>query len=107
MGWSSLGNEHWYSNKELFEQILAMKNDMQRLSAELTRTTETIKKYNGLREEIGELRKEVAEIQRREVERQAKENERHSVGKAVRDWGGWIIAFIMFVLNVIEMFVGG
>ena len=46
MGWSSLGNEHWYSNKELFEQILAMKNDMQRLSAELTRTTETIKKYN-------------------------------------------------------------
>lgn len=107
MGWSSLGNEHWYSNKELFEQILAMKNDMQRLSAELTRTTETIKKYNGLREEIGELRKEIVEIQKREAERQAKELERHSVGKAVRDWGGWIIALIMFVLNIIKIAQGG
>lgn len=80
---------------------------MQKLSAELQRTTEIIKKYNGLREEIEELRKEIVEIQKREAERQAKELERHSVGKAVRDWGGWIIAFIMFILNVIEMFVGG
>src|SRR5690606_30380460 len=107
MGWSSLGNEHWYSNKELFEQILAMKNDMQKLSAELQRTTETIKKYNGLREEIGELRKEIVEIQKREAERQAKELERHSVGKAVRDWGGWLIALIMFVLNIIKIAHGG
>lgn len=99
--------EQWYSNKELFEQILAMKNDMQKLSAELQRTTETIKKYNGLREEIGELRKEIVEIQKREAERQAKELERHSVGKAVRDWGGWIIALIMFVLNIIKIAQGG
>lgn len=99
--------EQWYSNKELFEQILAMKNDMQKLSAELQHTTETIKKYNGLREELGELKKSVAEIKRWEIEQRAKELERNSVGRAVRDWGGWIIALIMFILNLTKMLSGG
>lgn len=92
-----MGNEQWYSNKELFEQILDMKNDMQRLSAELNRTTETIKKYNGLREELAEVKKTIAEMQ-------AKEAERHSVGKSIRDWGGWIIAIITLGLNFIKSF---
>lgn len=102
-----MSEKQWYSNKELFEKILDIQEDMRGLSAELNRTREMIKRYNGLREEIGELRKEIADIQKREAERQAKEMERHSVGRSVRDWGGWIIALIMFVLNIIKMAQGG
>src|SRR5690606_41767934 len=99
--------EQWYSNKELFEQILEMKEGLQKLSEEPNRTSETIKKHNGLREELGELKKGVAEIKRWEIEQCAKELERNSVGRAVRDWGGWIIALIMFILNLTKMLSGG
>lgn len=80
-------NEQWYSNKDLFEQINA-------LSAEMRETRTMIRQYNGLRDDLANVEKRITTI-----EQQAKG--RHSVGKAVREWGGWLIAVLAFVFNIL------
>ena len=47
--------EEWYSNKELFEQINALRGEMQE-------TRNLIKQYNGLREEYQGLKLEVDQV---------------------------------------------
>ena len=85
--------DQWYTNKQLFEQILAMKGDFQRLSQEMKETREVIKKYNGLREEIHQLRTEVNEMK-------AVNSGKSTVLKTIREWGGWIVAILTLLFNI-------
>ncbi|GGJ77024.1 beta-ketoacyl-[acyl-carrier-protein] synthase family protein [Virgibacillus salexigens] len=82
----------WYTNKELFEQISNIKNDFQSLSVEMRETRETIKKYNGLREEVETLRHEIKIME-------ALEKGKSKLLKNVREWGGWIVAILMLLTN--------
>lgn len=84
------GQEQWYSNKELFEQI----ND---LRFEMKETRDLIKQYNGLREEIGKVKAKVNEME-------AKSKGKKSVGEAIRQWGGWLFALITLVTLVYKNF---
>ena len=47
--------EQWYSNKDLFEMFSSLKT-------ELVRTTEAVKKYNGVREQLDDVCKKVDSI---------------------------------------------
>jgi len=79
-----LGNEQWYTNKELFEQINALRYEMQE-------TRNIIKKYNGLREELGKIKEEVEEMK-------ARTEGKLSVLEAIRNWGGWLFALITLII---------
>lgn len=79
---------NWYSNKELFELINSLKN-------ELTETRHIIKKYNGLREKI-----EVVEDKVKHIESMAEA--RQGFGQSIRDWGGWIFGFITLLVLLFQ-----
>lgn len=105
-------SEEWYSNKELFEQLNQFRSDFQDLRLEMEQTRSMIKKYNGLREEVGEARKEVKET-RSEVDEvktkvqtlQAKSMGRFSVWEGFRTWGGWVVALLAMIAAYIKIFL--
>ena len=75
---------NWYTNKELFELISALKDD-------LKETRHIIKQYNGLREKIEVMEKKVGHIE-------TLEEARNGFGQSVRDWGGWVFGFITLMV---------
>lgn len=81
----------WYTNKDLFEQISGMQSEFHSLRTDMKETRHMIRQYNGLREEI-------ANIDRKVNDMQARARGRSSVGKAIREWGGWLIAVVSLIL---------
>ena len=86
-----MGDEQWYTNRDLFEQINEVQSDFKDLRSEMRETRLMIRQYNGLREEVAEVSKRVDEIE-------TKADARKSFGKAIREWGGWLIAVITLIL---------
>ncbi|MCC2249069.1 hypothetical protein JUJ52_08920 [Virgibacillus sp. AGTR] len=80
-------SEQWYTNKDLFELINGLRSEMQE-------TRNVIKKYNGLREELGVVKEKVERIE-------AKTEGRKSVAEAIRLWGGWLFALVTLVVLLI------
>lgn len=91
-----MAENQWYSNKELFEQINDLKLEFEQLRTELRETRESIKKYNGLREELYEVRREIEQI------KSENSGKSHALN-AVREWGGWIVAIVTFLINLLRM----
>ncbi len=77
--------EEWYSNKELFEQIQALRTEM-------LETRNLIKQYNGLREKVDEVKDKVEDIE-------AVAKGKNKVIETIRNWGGWLIALVALLLN--------
>lgn len=86
----------WYSNKELFEQIQALRGEMQE-------TRNLIKQYNGLREEYHDLKGEMEVVQELMVKIEAESIGKNKVFEAIRNWGGWAVAIIALVLNFLKL----
>lgn len=86
----------WYSNKELFEQIQALRGEMQE-------TRNLIKQYNGLREEYRDLKGEVEAVQELMGKIEAESVGKNKVFEAIRNWGGWTVAIIALVLNFLKL----
>jgi len=84
--------EEWYTNKELFEQMLAMKDDIQGLRAEMRETREIIRKYNGLRKKLDVVEDRIEQME-------AKAEGKNAVLEAIRNWGGWLLAILSLLLN--------
>jgi hypothetical protein len=95
--------EQWYDNKELFQMICELKEVLQE-------TTSVIKKYNSLREELGELgleqrlqAKEIIIIQADEVKTRAIAEARASTKTTMVDYliKLWplILMTILFILS--------
>ena len=75
-------NKEWYSNKELFEMFQALKD-------ELKITRDAVRKYNDIRINLNSVMERVTAIEQRAIGR-------YNVGKAIREWGGWIVAILSF-----------
>ncbi len=73
-------NKEWYSNKELFEMFQSLKE-------ELKLTIEAVKRYNGIRNDLNNVMKRLLAIEQQAVGR-------YTVGRALREWGGWAVALI-------------
>ncbi|WP_212745614.1 hypothetical protein, partial [Marinilactibacillus psychrotolerans] len=86
-----MDGKEWYSNKELFELISTLKDD-------LSETRNIIKKYNGLREKIEIVEDKVNHIENMQVAKSG-------FGQAVRSWGGWIFSLITLLILLMEMFI--
>jgi septal ring factor EnvC (AmiA/AmiB activator) len=87
--------EQWYNNKELFEMIQELKTEIKLTTTEMARTREIVAKYNGLREQIEACKDKIEAI-----EHQAQG--RYSFGKAIREWGGWLVAIASFLYAVLR-----
>ncbi len=101
--------EQWYSNKEIFQFFDNFKTDMAKkhndlisqmgkLELEMAKTTTLIRDYNSLRSKLDEHDKEIAKLKTSQVtEKQTK--------KDGRDFVGWGIAVIMFVITIADRFI--
>lgn len=82
--------EQWYTNKDLFEQIMGLRSDLEE-------TRSMIKEYNGLREEVHN-------IEKRFVEHEAVSKGKSKVAQGIKEWGGWIVAILALAVNIIKLF---
>lgn len=89
--------DQWYSNKELFEQINALRYEMQE-------TRNIIKKYNGLREELGETRKELIKVKDEVEGMKSRNSGKNAVFEAIRNWGGWLFALVTLIILLVNQF---
>jgi len=87
-------DNQWYTNKELFEQVNALK-------FELRETTSIIKKYNGLREDMVNMRNDIKNVKADVNRIKATSTSKKTISDSVRNWltftislGGWIVAII-------------
>lgn len=77
----------WYSNKDLLQMVQGLREEFVVLRAELRITTDTIRKYNGLREKIEATERRLAEHLLTGVGQA-------SVARGIREWGGWVVGLI-------------
>ncbi|WP_077319133.1 hypothetical protein [Virgibacillus proomii] len=89
--------EQWYTNKELWEQLNSLRADFKDFRHEMQETRNVIRKYNGLREELGVVKEKVERIE-------AKTEGKKTVLEAVRLWGGWLFAFLTLIILMIQHF---
>lgn len=78
--------EEWYTNKELFEMF-------QELKGELKITTEAVKRYNNIRHDLNSVMERLLAIEQQAVGR-------YTTGKAVREWGGWVVAIVSVLVTL-------
>lgn len=83
--------EQWYTNKDLYEMVASLTREMDNLRTDLRSTGEAVKRYNNLREQLNDCLTRVAAIELKAVGR-------YDTGKAIREWGGWIIGAVSFLL---------
>ena len=55
------GEKEWYSNKELYEMMVALSKRLEHTSAELEKTQVLIRDYNDLRQKINDCEKALFE----------------------------------------------
>jgi len=74
---------------DLLVTVTSLKGEMDNLRTDLRHTAEAVKKYNNLREQLNDCMSRVAAIELMAAGRS-------SVGKGIREWGGWIVALLAF-----------
>ncbi|MCT1901878.1 hypothetical protein [Oceanobacillus sojae] len=86
-----------YTNKELHKLIMKIHGDFMELRTEVKQTRETIRKYNGLREEIGKLQKKI-------IFMEARGEGKTSTLEIIRNWGGCFFALITLIILLYNTF---
>jgi hypothetical protein len=82
------GAKEWYSNKELYEMMVALSKGLESTNAELAKTQVLIRDYNGLREKVEKCEKALSE----------------GAGKTTgyKDMWGWIVAAITLLFMILS-----
>lgn len=95
-----MGDEsnQWYTNKELFERLGDLKDDVSELRTEMKETRALIKSYNGLREEIEKMREENEDIKTQVQVMISKELSKNHTLDEVRNWAGWLFGLITLLV---------
>lgn len=88
-----VGSAEWYTQKELVEKINT-------LNTRLDRTERLLVEYNGLRQMLNDAAKTVLALQTTQTACIASRQGANNTGRAVREWGGWIIAVAGFLAKI-------
>jgi len=88
-----MGDE-WYNNKDLFEMIRGLTDEIKSVKTEMHETRMIIKEYNGLRKSIGKCEKRLDAM---EVTDEVKKENTSNW----KQWISWVIAAVMAGLNAI------
>ena len=96
--------QQWYSNKDLFEMLQDLKNDLLQTRADL-------RKYNDLRAAMAELQKscmttieDVQEIKMQYMSLMSKYHGKKIVEEGFLRWGGWIFGFVSLAATIYKLF---
>lgn len=89
----------WFSNKELFQMQLETQRQMAALNTELQRTTELVKRYNGLREKVDGLEDTVNTMRDQAAGR-------GRAALSMREWATLLVALGSLVVAAIALFGG-
>ncbi len=76
----------WYSNKDLFEMLQEIKVQVQTM-------IRVAKEYNDLRQSLNDCIRRVTAIEERSIGR-------YTLGKGIRDWGGWFVGLLAFLVSL-------
>lgn len=98
-------SEEEYSTKDFLDLLIKVKDDFGNLRTEMQVTRETIKKYNGLREEVGKTQVEVRDLKEQIDIMIAQKDERSTVWTSIRNWGGWILGIVSFFAAYWKIFI--
>lgn len=82
--------EQWYTNKELFEMISGLKDD-------LIETRKVVREYNDLRRSLNDCIRRVSDIEQRNIGKQ-------NVEQAILRWTPWAIAVVSAVAALYAFF---
>jgi len=85
--------KEWYSNKELFDMIQSLKEEM-------TQTRSVIKRYNGLRQDMMESYQKINQNEEKINEIENTEKGKHELAEAIRKWGGWFVAIASLIYAI-------
>jgi len=83
----------------LQKNVGELSTEIKLASLEMKQTREIVSKYNGLREKIDECSDEIEALKNKAAGRS-------SVGKAIREWGGWIVGIISLIIALFKVFGG-
>ncbi|NLZ73230.1 MAG: hypothetical protein GX905_05360 [Bacteroidales bacterium] len=122
MGINDHGNEQWYSNKDLFEMLQDLKEDLHNTRIDL-------RKYNDLRGTIAELQKaqlsqaeackkhlfdpdgatakmqiEINYLRAQVEEYRSRVKGRKSVEEGFLRWCGWVFGLVDLAISLIKLF---
>ncbi len=78
--------EPWYTNKEIFEMVQGLRDEMQE-------TRRIIHDYNAMRKDLNWAVECINKIH-------VSQNERSSFVIGLREWGGWIVALAVLLLKL-------
>lgn len=94
--------EQWYTAKDLFEMVQELQKGVKDLSTqlqltslEMKQTRDIVAKYNGLREEIKTCGDRIDTLENQSIGAR-------NVMKAIREWGGWIVAILALINALIR-----
>lgn len=85
-----MASNQWYSNKELFEKIVELQQEMQETRA-------IIRRYNNLYEKVYNVQERIKEI---EAETEGKKE----LERSIREWGGWIFGLVTLIILIYTTF---
>ncbi|MGI6453702.1 MAG: hypothetical protein ACOX0E_09605 [Syntrophomonadaceae bacterium] len=88
--------EQWYTNKELFEMMQQMKEEMRTLLIEIKQVTTIIRDYNELRERVFACEKR---IDLAEGKNEGKEEGKKTVWGYIIGFSGLIVALLTLSFN--------
>jgi tetrahydromethanopterin S-methyltransferase subunit G len=57
-----MAKDQWYTNKELYEMMVALSKELEATNAELSKTQVMIRDYNGLRERLHECEQRIDQV---------------------------------------------
>ena len=83
--------DNWYSNKEIFEMLQGLKE-------ELRETRILVTQYNGLRKDLAETMSKVAAIEQQNLGKT-------QVGTSIREWTGWVIAILALAVSILRVII--
>lgn len=92
--------EQWYSNKDLYEMFVGLRDEMSALRVDLRETQQLVKQYNGLRQQIHALEARLLAIEQQRLGRAA-------VADSIIRWGGWFFALGTLALAALKLLGGG
>lgn len=96
--------DKFYSNREIYEMLMAEKDERLKLSEELKLTRQYIQKYNGLREEIYKQGLRINELEGKQISNQSQKSGQLAVGDAIIKWSGWVGMLITLGVLLAQLF---
>lgn len=96
--------DKFYSNREIYEMLMAEKDERIKLTQELALTREYVKKYNGYRERTDLHDERLDELEKIVYGEAEKQKGKFAVGEAITRWGGWIFGLIATGILIAQLF---